>query len=487
MPTDKSLNGFFTTEDAVTAQKALDFLDGRQRRWVEAALSDPASGRFDWRARGFKAEFRNITRSIVEKSGLLFSNHAPQVHVYPETEDKPDVPASENLQDLLEGFDWLEFFNNFDTVVRLQKTALILVEWDAEENQLVPSILTRANAYAQCNLFNGKLELLVVKLSSRRSEAVVQEDGTVGEATASNYYRIFTPTLIATYEVSGTNNTAVLIESVENPYGIIPVAVFHDTQVPRSDSFWNEGPHDLLTIQEMYNLALTDTEYAMTFSKRQTLYTNGEIRDGDSDVPVSPNAAATLVSGPGRVVQLQTEGGQPLFVEYRGPTPDLEALDDMVQRWVTQYALDWDVNVKTGDSPSEGKISGFQLVVEEIGNLQLRQRRQKMCAAGFARLFDVIRTVVNTVRPGTFSDELKLFINFTFPRLPVDELGEEQMWTERIAQGRASRVDYLMKVDGYSKEEALKKLAEIDEYNAQDATKRTEQPTNDGAQDGTHS
>ena len=45
------------------------------------------------------------------------------------------------------------------------------------------------------------------------------------------------------------------------------------------------------------------------------------------------------------------------------------------------------------------------------------------------------------------------------------EKSNEEVWSIRIKEGRASRIDYFIEVKGMSKEEAIAKVAEIDALN----------------------
>jgi len=59
-----------------------------------------------------------------------------------------------------------------------------------------------------------------------------------------------------------------------------------------------------------------------------------------------------------------------------------------------------------------------------------------------------------------------LFVEFMNPRLPIDQQQNEQVWTERINNNRATVVDYLIQEKGMSPEEALLKAEEIKSFNA---------------------
>jgi hypothetical protein len=473
-----SLCDLFDSRAAQTAQKALDFLDGAQEQWVTKLLNDPQKGRRNWMQRGIIARHRNITRAIVEKSGLLFAQNPPRLALYAKGSDFPDVPNSEKLVDLFEEFDWIEFFNNFDTVVRLLKTALVLMQWDPVKSQLVPSILTQANSLVQCNPFNGEMQSVIVKMATEHNQSRFDTfDNKVHEAEKITYFRLFTVETITDISVDD-DGVQTTLSTIANPFGIIPVTVFHDTVVPRADNFWNQGPHDLIAIQEMYNLHITDSEYAASYSKLKTLVTNARILQDSNDMPVTADlygsslprvtmGVSGVVAGPGSVITIDSNGQAP-FVQFMGPEPDLDTLDQMFQQWISNYAQDWSVNVKAGRKDNSQKTSGFQLVVEEIDNIQLRQRRQKMMTGGFSRLFDVVKTIVNTIDPGYFQEslDLDLFLEFAHPRLPIDQKDEEDVWDLRILGSRATILDYLMETRGFTRDEAIAKAKEIKAVNA---------------------
>lgn len=442
-------NQLLISKDAETARKALDYLDGKQEQWVKKALDNQYGGRKDWKNRGMLPRHRNITKMIIEKSGLLF-NEAPRLAIY--NGDVVNDKATGQIMDLFEGADWVEFFTNLDSVVRLLKTALVLVQ-SGPDNQLILDCLHKGNSYVGYDYITRQVNLLVYKVCEP------DEDG-------NSKIRVITPVDIQDYDVD-KEGEEVLTASMPNPYGIIPVAVFNDTNIPRT-GFWNFIPNDLVQMNEIYNFHLIDSEYAASWSKLKTLFTNAQI-NADSNMSmepvffegqVLPRMAPTevgLVGGPGAIITLETAGGAQPYAQYLGPDINLDPIDNMIARWVKDFAADWSVNVKTVGT---GKAnSGFQLVVEESDNLQLRRKRSQMFVTGFKRLFKVLKPVF-----GLEGDDL--FVTFAPPRLPVDEQANEQTWDLRIAGGRASVVSYFMDEDGLTREEAINKAMQIKEENA---------------------
>lgn len=445
----------FETKEAELSEKIVDLYLGKQEKHLIKTLNS-SPDRQNWREQGIKPRHRNIMKMIVDKSGLLFNDKAPDLAVYNTKEDEqPDVSQSALLKMLLDQVQFMEFFSNFDVLVRLLKTAMVLVQFDSESKQLVFLPLTQHNSY--------------VKTKGNRIESLIYEVGEIGEELYE--YRVFTKELIQDYQVNEKTGEEILIQTLPNPFGIIPVAVFHDTNIPMFD-FWNVIPTELAQINEIYNLHITDSEFAAAWSKQKTLFTNVQFDAGGTQsleidethggaLPRLIPKQGGLQGGPSRVINFSSSAGEQAVIEYKGPDVDLSNIDKMIQTWVADFAADWCVNVKLAGQGTNTD-SGFKLVVEEMSNLELRKQRARMFEAGFARLFEVIRQVVNVYMPGSFNETSVLFTQFHKPALPIDEKLNEEIWSRKISEGRSSRVMYFMEMYGYSKEEAQAIILEID-------------------------
>ena len=444
----------FESKESKLTDTILDMYSGKQDKHMITILNSPA-GRKDWQSRGIQVRHRNIMKMIVDKSGLLFSDKAPILVVFDSKEDNaPDEGQTATLKEALDKVDWIEFFTNFDSIVRMLKTALVLVQYDNENKTLVLDILTQENSYVVTK--GNRIDTLIYKVAEREEDMYE--------------FRVFTKDLIQDILVNEETGEESVLQSIPNPFGIIPVTAFHDTNIPVFD-FWNNIPTDLLQINEIYNLNLIDSEYAASWAKLKTLFTNCKIVTAEdmqmesvvpygSVLPRQAPSQGALIGGPSKVIQIDTMGVDSPFIEYKGPEVNLEPIDNMINKWVSDFASDWSVNVKmAGEGAAD---SGFKLIVEEMDNLQLRKQRAKMFEAGFARLYQVIKAVVNAYMPGTYSDSSVCFAKFAAPNLPVDIKLQEEVWSRRIAEGRASRLDYFMEVHGMDKAEAQLKLEEID-------------------------
>ena len=125
---------------------------------------------------------------------------------------------------------------------------------------------------------------------------------------------------------------------------------------------------------------------------------------------------------------------------------------------IKQVAYDWSVNVRVDGSGHAN--SGFQIVVEEIDSLQLREKRAQSFQAGFRRLYEVLKALYPTLTDG------QLKVIWAPPSLPINTAENENIWTTRIEQGRASVLDYLREVGGMDDATAYEKIQEIQAVNS---------------------
>ena len=452
------------TDKAVDAMKALNYFDGQQEQEIIKVLNDPSRGRRNWKKKGLTPRFRNITKMVVESSGMLFKDADPQFEIFPKNSNETDITQNSYLLEQLARTEFGEFMHNLDQVTRLLKTTLVLVQWDQEDEQLAFDVLHRGN----CEV--------VINPATRKPLAFIHRTGSDGETTR---YTVWTKD--QTFDLSETRNQITASSPMPNPFGILPIIPWYDTQTPRA-GFWVEQDKSLVNLNEMVNLHMTDSEYSILWSKMSTLFTNMRPADGStatmevqetigSPIPrLREVADAAASAGPGEAVVLSGNGVDAPFIEYKNPNIDLKPLDEVVMSWIQGVAGDWSVKVETSADGRARANSGFQLVVEEMRNIDLRKQRQRMFEQAFKRFYKVVSRVLNTVEGGTVLDEqAELFAKFPEIKLPVDENQDEQVWQQRIEKGRATEIDYFMTKFGMSEEEAEEKWLSIIEFNKRKA------------------
>ena len=427
------------------ARKSLDYFDGKSKSYTHQYLTQHRKNAI---TKGMVARTRNLVKPIIEKSGMLFSGRPPVLNVYNVGSQDINEAATLACQELFTKANYIEYYNNFDSTVRLLKTCMTLVQYDSETKEIFFTLLTPANSAV--HIVNREIETLIYY---------------TGKDDEFDTYRVWTKDIVQDIRVTTGGGEHVFTVS-ENPYGVIPVAVGYDTNLPR-DGFWNPIPEDLNEIQEIYNLHITNAEYAIYHAELQTLFTNAQIQGSGYTVSsyeaeygskLGPRMVTGIngqgfVGGPGEAVAVETQGGESVFLDYKGPTPDIKPFDDVIKGWYRDFAKDWNVTVEEDAAGNGGAQSGFSLVVKEIPNVQLRQKRQRMFEAHFKRLYEIL-LIINEKFDLGLTAGTELFAQFAAPELPVDEKSTEEVWSIKINEGRASKVDYYMVQHGQTRGEA---------------------------------
>lgn len=446
----KDWDELLSTKKASAVRKCLNYYDNNIEEEVIRWLSCPNSGRKDWKKRGFIPRFRNLVSPIVDKSGMLFNQACPTFEVYEKNSTDPSEIYSKIITTIFESSDFEELLIQLDPVLRLLKTCMVLTEWDPIEYKLIDYILHAGNSACVTDKYNKIIGLIY--------------------ETTDDTYRIYTKDLI--YDFVEDNEQYRITSTQINTWGIIPLTVFHDISAPRT-GIYNTPGIDLINANEIYNIHLTDTEFSLRWSKLPTLYTNCRFGAGQENIEVVqewgqalPHLTATapaIVGGPDRAIIMDSIGVDSPFVEYKAPVFDVASADSTVLQWMQNVAQDWSVRLDVVGNGSAN--SGFQLVVLELPNMNLKQQRQKQYTKSLSHYYDVIKTILNKVHGVILPPDSLLYIEFPEVVLPVNRIEEENIWTIRIDNGRASIIDYLMETEGVTEQEAITIADQIQTYN----------------------
>jgi hypothetical protein len=454
----------FNSTAAQATQKLLDYYEDRQSQYVKKLLD---AKRKDWEAKGFNVQSRNIVKSIIDKSGLLFNN-PPALAIYQGKSTKGlSDPVFEAVMDRA---DWLEKFQNIDVYTRLVKTVLLL-----QQKYIPTSRLTVGGSYR----FDARAGDALMLTMLTQANTVVKTDITGNRITelaflsddSTNFreiwtYRYINQDVIQDWQVEGQEERC--INTVPNPDGIVPASVFYDVKQPRS-GFWASLPEDIVSFQDNLNLYLCDMQYAIAYQANPTLFTDTEIESTSTTsapmIPAAPPGHTNAgdeqwtqlapmtersIGGLGSIVKVTPgmTGNKPM-VEYVGTETKLKEMHDILSAQVRDIASDWDVTVRAEGGTKAN--SGFQVIVEEMDNLALREKRGQSFQAGLRRFYDVTQQLYPEMTEGTLRAE------FAPPALPVNRLEQEQVWTYRMQNGFGTPVDYWIE-QGYTEQDALAKV-----------------------------
>lgn len=393
-----------TSEAVTSANKALDYLDGDQVKWLEELLNCEKQGIKQWRERGVYPWTTNVTKKIVTRSALSY-NEPPRRSVLVNGELNEE--ASDNYADILDKGSFDTVMDCADDVARLLKNVIILaqaVEVEGDGERILYSVLHRGNCDVHYDFKNGRIISLMYQSAG-------------ASANGNELYHFWDDEEVVDIEV-GDNGEKVLSREQHN-YGMIPAAVLWDSHKPRA-GFWPKASWDeLVRLNEGINLYHTEVKFNERWQAFGTLFTNAQLPEGS-------------VAGPDTSVEVISQPGETPYLEYRSPTINIEKFEEWLTDFTAGIADNWGVNLSTGGSGSAD--SGFKLVVEEVWNLTTRRGRLKSAEAFEKDMYKVIKAISDARSMG-LPDNSEVRVDFPEPALPVNALEEWTITKEKVGLG----------------------------------------------------
>lgn len=234
-----------------------------------------------------------------------------------------------------------------------------------------------------------------------------------------------------------------------NPYGVLPFVPLFDYHP--DDEFWLPGGDDIINAQEAVNVALANLWRGIEYQTSGQAWASG--------IP----ATAELLVGPDRAVTLP-ENGKFGFSSPDAPIEEvLKAIEFVLKQ--TAVANDLAANIFELDPRAE---SGAAKFAEKQDLLEARADELELWRTYEAQLFEIIKTVWNTHRPGTIPEDATVAVDFAEVGESVREVEKLQAYQLRLDLGIASPVDLLMRdnPDIRTREDALLRLQVIRDENA---------------------
>jgi len=263
-----------------------------------------------------------------------------------------------------------------------------------------------------------------------------------GERAEDTTFADWTPTGFRMLNHSGAAKPVLGNPGNANPYGVLPFVPWFD-RLP-DDSFWLPGGDDLYAAQDAVNVGLSNLWRAVEFQAHGQAWASG----------ISANEV--LQFGPDRAVALP-QGGQFGFAAPNAPIASiLSAIEFVLRETAATHGVGADLFDLSKVAESGSAKHAGRLDLKEVRQDQIAQARTME-----ARLFDTLRVVVNTHRPGTIPDEATVGVDFAEQQ---DQLSEaEALENARIKSelGVWSPVDVLMSTnpDGFpDRESAFREL-----------------------------
>lgn len=228
----------------------------------------------------------------------------------------------------------------------------------------------------------------------------------------------------------------------QNPYGVLPFVPLFD-RLPDAD-FFLPGGDDLIGAQKALNVGLTNLFRAVELQSHGQAVAKG-LPIGD---PIS--------TGPDKVILLPKDG-EFSYAAPNTPIPEiLEALEFVIRTTAACNDVSADVLdlSKTAESGSAREATRIDLKEARLDDVALWRTYER-------RLFEVIKRVANTHRPGLIPEAATIRADFAELEVSLSEAEVLANLKERAELGVSSPVDALMTLnpDGYAtREDAYRAL-----------------------------
>lgn len=228
-----------------------------------------------------------------------------------------------------------------------------------------------------------------------------------------------------------------------NPYGILPFVPLFD-RAP-DDAFFLHGGDDLIEAQRAINVALSNLWRALELQSHGQAWASG-LPAGDM-----------VRAGPDRTIALPENGS----FGFAAPNTPIEGVLKAIEFLVKQTAVanDLAANVFELDPKAE---SGAAKYAESRDLMEARADDIELWRHYEARLFEVVKRVVNTHEPGTIPEAARVTVDFGEINEGTDENARLDVYKKRIEMGIWSPVDALMadNPDVRTREDAMQILTD---------------------------
>lgn len=228
-----------------------------------------------------------------------------------------------------------------------------------------------------------------------------------------------------------------------NPYGALPFVPLFD-RLPDSD-FFLPGGADLIGAQKALNVSLTNLWRAVELQSHGQAVAKG--------LPIGD----PIQTGPDKVILLPKDGEFAYAAPNTPITDILEAIEFVMRSTAATNDVAADVLdlSKTAESGSAREATRIDLKEARLDDIALWRGYER-------RLFEVIKRVVNTHRPGTIPEAATVRADFAELQDTLSEGDVLENLKARAELGVSSPVDALLTLnpDGYAtREDAYRELA----------------------------
>ena len=266
-----------------------------------------------------------------------------------------------------------------------------------------------------------------------------------------------------------TNRSGEIIsgEDVFNPlaeFGLMPII---DISLEKDFEYWVRQGESLTEFTVDYNAALTEL---------------GQIVKMQGFAQAWMKAPADLIPesiqvGPNHILKLVTDPDNPNSTEFgfSSPSPDIGGsiryLELLLSNFLSSKGID--PKMVTGSADAQRFGSGIERFLAMLEKFEASKDDFAIYRRTEEKVYDLVKAWHNRLRETDLLDdkyktvelpqESRVIVEFRQPELIQSPEDRINVWSRKIEEGLASRVDALMDLKGLSRDEAVQKLLEIEE------------------------
>ena len=435
-------------------QKRLDYFNDIQLNYLDTLLANQFA---KYQSMKLQKEFFNLTKLVIDELSVIYN-------------EEPDRDTGENEADnelYAEIIESSQLNLVMDTVLRLTKlckTVLIKPVWrndKIEYDIITPNIFdviqdpvdpTKAKAVIYATQRDLNNETLTGNNSTKNQDKMDVDNTIYYYWDADKHF---------TFTYSFNEKKDIIVEITNNPdnpeninpYGVLPFVIVRDGYPV--DSFFIESGDDLINVNEVLNIKLTEKNY---LTKMQSF-----------SVPVRKGADSktALILDPSMTVDLPADDDISTGSDFRFVTPDakvadLEAdIEARLRRIAIKYHLNPDMFTASGNRSSADSL---QMQNYRMG--LIIKRDKPIFRLVERELFNLTRIIFNYHSDiGKLSEDAELFIDYAELEIPLTVSEQDQHLLLLNNNGLLSKKDWVKIVNKDIQDDAAAEayLAEIEE------------------------
>jgi len=264
------------------------------------------------------------------------------------------------------------------------------------------------------------------------------------------------------YKMDGSGN----IEGKVLPNPVAPMLPFVPVSSEKEDCYFVRQGEDVAEFGVMFNAILSKNQQIADMQGYAQAYLSGPREMQPNSITVGPTKILRLITDP--ETNSETKFG------FISPNANLTEIQNNLDRLVNYFLTSRGADPATVTGNANGKQfnSAMERLLAMIESFEASQDDMDVFRKAEMEVFHLVTMWNNALRTTDtlkkdmvttqVSDSASMSIEFAKPEMIKTSKEVDEMYTRRIENGAASRVDYIQELYGLTREEAIDRAARID-------------------------